>query len=277
MAKAPINTVKCTISPQLSPDGRKVLQITVSAPPKPRARKGAPKAPISAPIPPPPTVEVGETVKPRASVTLARVCIKGAARLVSGRAAQIATMHDGFSPSCYDFSQIILADRARYAEARARGLDPRGFVPSWDAPRKSDASENPPKLSFASAVNTAEMDAHNARVQSLVDRISAHNALYEVKYGTGIAYPCHNDARRVRRRCRTCGVCAARRPMHHRCQMGCVNVDTPTGTVGPVCRSMRRRCHKGQIAPLWCLTGNAAEGNARAKFQREAARKFRGK
>jgi len=268
------DTVKCTISPQLSPTGRKVLQITVSAPPKPRTRKGAPRAPISAPIPPPPTVEVGETVKPRAGATLARVCNENAPRMIAGRAAEIATMHDGFSPSCYDFSEIIEHDRARYAEARARGLDPRGFVPSWDAPRSSEDSEDSPKLSFASAVNTAEMDAHNARVQPTVELINAHNALYEVKHGTGIAYPCHNDARRVRRRCCTYGVCAARRPMHHRCQMGCVNIDTPVGTVVPDCRSMRRRCHKGQIAPLWSLTGNAAESKARAKFQKRTAKEF---
>lgn len=296
------DTVKCTISPQPSPTGRKVLQITVSAPPKPRTRKGAPKTPKSAPIPPPPTVEVGETVKPRAGATLARVCNETAPRMIAGRAAEIASMHDGFSPSCYDFSEIIAHDRARYAEACARGLDPRGFVPSWDAPRSSEASENPPKISFATAENTAKMDAHNARVQPIVDRISAHNALVEVKYGAGIAHPCHNNARKVRRKCRTYGACAARRTLHHVCQSGCVNVDAPSGTVGavwrlrpsgrytpvegpsrndgPCCRRVRQHCAPGQIAPLWRWTGDAC-GNvarkARAKFQKETARNFRGK
>ena len=267
------DTVKCTISPQPSPTGRKVLQITVSAPPKPRTRKGAPKTPKSAPIPPPPTVEVGETVKPRAGATLARVCNENAPRMIAGRAAEIATMHDGFSPSCYDFSEIIEHDRARYAEARARGLDPRGFVPSWDAPRSSEDSEDSPKLSFASAVNTAEMDAHNARVQPTVELINAHNALYEVKHGTGIEYPCHNDSRKVRRRCRTYGACAARRPMHHRCQMGCVNIDTPPGTVGANC-PVWRVPYTPRVPKTWLLTGNAAERKARAKFQKRIAREF---
>jgi len=228
--------------------------------------------------------------------------------MVAGRAAEIASMHDGFSPSCYDLSQIIRADRARYAEARARGLDPRGFVPSWDAPRSSEDSEDSPKIGFSVAVNAAEMDAHNARVQPMIDRINALNALYEVKHGTGIQYPCHDNYRKVRRRCRTFGVCAARRPLHHACPVGCVNVDTPTGTVGVVwrerpsgraaevyegpsdggafCRAPRgyahgttlhKRCRPAPVRPLWALTGNMAERKARAKFQKEAARNFRGK
>lgn len=276
------DTVKCTISPQPSPDGRKVLQITVSAP-KPRARKGAKPTVKAVKLPPPPTVEKGETVEPRAGVSLARLCTENAARMIAGRAAEIASMHDGFSPSCYDFSEIIAHDRARYAEACARGLDPRGFVPSWDAPRSSEDSENAPKMGFASAVNTAEMDAHNARVQPTVELINAHNALYEVKYGTGIAYPCHNDSRKVRRRCRTYGVCAARRPLHHACPVGCVNVDTPTGTVGALCRVphgyahgtvLHKRCQTASARPLWALTGNLAERKARAKFQKRIAREF---
>lgn len=288
MAKAPRNTVKCTISPQPSPAGTRVLQILVSAPPKPRARKGA-KPTVKAvkptvkavKLPPPPTVEKGETVKPRKGLQLAQVCANNAApRYTAGRSAEIASMRDGSSVACYDLSQIILHDRARVAEARARGLDPRGFVPSWDAPRSSEASEDSPKISFATAENTAIMDAHNARVQPIVDRISAHNALVEVKYGTGVAYPCHNNARKVRRKCRTYGASAARRPLHHVCQRVCGDIAAPSGTVGATCPSVRRHCRTGQIAPLWYLTGNACENVARksrAKFQKEAARNFRGK
>ena len=304
MAKDPKNglatTVKCTISPQASPTGTKVLQILVSAP---RTRKGS-KPPVKpAKIPPPPSAEKGETVKPRVGASLARVCTDGKpARYVAGRAAEIASMDGGASVACYEIGAIILHDRARVAEARARGLDPRGFVPSWDAPRSSEASEDSPKISFATAENTAIMDAHNARVQPMVDRIDAHNALVAVKYGTGIEYPCHNNGRKVRRKCRTYGACAARRPMHHVCQSGCVSVDAPTGTVGAIwrnrpigrtpdvyegpsdggthCRRVRQHCALGQIAPLWCLTGHAC-GNvarkARAKFQKETARNFRGK
>lgn len=271
------DTVKCTISPQPSPTGRKVLQITVSAPPKPRTRKGAKPAVKAVKLPPPPTVEKGETVKPRAGVSLARVCNENAPRMIAGRAAEIASMHDGFSPSCYDFSEIIAHDRARYAEACARGLDPRGFVPSWDAPRSSEDSENTPKMGFASAVNTAEMDAHNASIAWLDQMYAAHCAVYEVKYGTGIAYPCHNNARKVRRKCRTYGASAARRPLHHVCQRVCGDIAAPSGTVGATCPNLRQHCHKGQIAPLWCLAGNAAEGKARAKFQKVTARNFRGK
>lgn len=232
-------------------------------------------------------------------------------------------MHDGYSAECYEIGRrtvardevgaIILHDRARVAEARARGLDPRGFVPSWDAPRSSDASEDSPKFSFAMAENIAIMNAHNARVQPLVDRISAHNALVGLRTGPGIAYPCHNDSRKVRRKCRTyrASVCAARRPKHHACQLGCVNVDTPTGTVGALwrnrpigrtpevyegpsdgaafCRVPHGYAHGTvlhklcQIAParaLWALTGHACESvarKARAKFQKETARNFRGK
>lgn len=311
MVKAPRNTVKCTISPQPAPDGRRVMQITPCTV-KPRARKGAPTARVTpAPIPPPPTVEVGETVAPRAGASLAQVCTGTAARMVAGRAAEIASMRDGYSVACYDLSQIILHDRARVAEARARGLDPRGFVPSWDAPRRSETPEDSPKLSFATAENTAIMDAHNARVQPMVDRINAHNALYDVKYGTGIEYPCHNNGRKVRRKCRTYGACAARRTSHHVCQLGCVSVAAPTGTVGAVwrnrpmgrtpevyegpsdggalCRAphgyahgtvLHKRCQTVSARPLWALTGHAC-GNvarkARAKFQKEAARNFRGK
>lgn len=302
MARNEAGALICgTISPQPAPDGRRVLQITLRTV-KSRTRKGAPArvtpAPIPprvkpAPIPPPPSAEKGETVKPRKGLQLAQVCANNAApRYTAGRSAEIASMHDGYSVACYDLSQTILHDRARVAEARARGLDPRGFVPSWDAPRSSDASEDSPKVGFSAAVNTAEMDAHNARVQPTVDRIDAHNALVAVKYGTGIEYPCHNNGRRARRRCRTYGACAARRPMHHVCQMGCVNVDTPTGTVGalwtnryrgpfmplmpawvsrgePNCPSLRRHCRTGQIAPLWRLTGND-----RAKFQKRIAKEF---
>lgn len=311
MARNEAGALIGTISPQPSPDGARVLLITLCTV-KPRTRKGAPArvkpAPIPArvkpaPIPPPPTVEVGETVKPRVGASLARVCTDGKpARYVTGRSAEIASMHDGYSVACYEIGDIILRDAARNAEAKARGLDARGFVPSWDAPRSSEASENPPKISFATAENTAKMDAHNARVQPIVDRISAHNALVEVKYGAGIAHPCHNNARKVRRKCRTYGASAARRPLHHVCQMGCVNVDAPTGTVGavwrnrpvgrytpvdgpsrndgPCCRRVRQHCALGQIAPLWRLTGDAC-GNvarkARAKFQKVTARNFRGK
>ncbi len=282
MAKDPkkglATTVKYTISPQASPTGTKVLQILVSAP---RTRKGI-KPPVKpAKIPPPPTVEKGETVKPRAGASLARVCTDGKpARYTAGRSAEIASMADGSTVACYEIGAIILHDRARFAEARARGLDPRGFVPSWDAPRSSEASEDSPKVSFATAENTAIMDAHNARVQPLVDRIDAHNALVAVKYGTGIEYPCHNNGRKVRRRCRTYGACAAHRTLHHVCQRVCGDIAAPSGTVGAKCPSLRRHCRTGQIAPLWRLTGNAC-GNvarkARAKFQKETARNFRGK
>lgn len=269
-----------TISPQPSPDGARVLLITLCTV-KPRTRKGAPARVKPAPIPPPPTAEVGETVKPRVGASLARVCTDGKpARYVTGRVAEIVAMEGSNPLQCYEIGDILRRDAARTAEARARGLDARGFVPSWDAPRSSEASEDSPKISFATAENTAKMDAHNARVQPIVDRISAHNALVEVKYGTGIAYPCHNNARKVRRKCRTYGACAARRPLHHVCQSGCVSVAAPTGTVGAKCPSLRRHCRTGQIAPLWRWAGDAC-GNvarkARAKFQKETARNFRGK
>lgn len=281
MAKDPkkglATTVKYTISPQASPTGTKVLQILVSAP---RTRKGA-KPPVKpANIPPPPSAEKGETIKPRAGASLAQVCIDGKpTRYTAGRSAEIARMHDGNSVACYEIGAIIRQDRARVAEARARGLDPRGFVPSWDAPRSSEASEDSPKLSFATAENTAIMDAHNARVQPMVDRIDAHNALVAVKYGAGVAYPCHNNARKVRRKCRTYGACAARRTLHHVCQRVCDNIAAPVGMVGATCPNLRQHCRTGQIAPLWRLAGHAC-GNvarkARAKFQKETARNFRG-
>jgi hypothetical protein len=313
MAKDPTKglatTVKYTISPQASPTGTKVLQILVSAP---RTRKGI-KPPVKpAKIPPPPSAEKGETVKPRAGASLARVCTDGKpVRYVAGRVAEIVAMGGSNPLQCYGIGDILRRDAARTAEAKARGLDPRGFVPSWDAPRSSEASENPPKISFATAENTAIMDAHNARVQPLVDRIDAHNALVAVKYGTGIEYPCHNNARKVRRRCRTFGACAARRTLHHVCPSGCVSVDTPTGTVGALwrnrpmgrtpevyegpsdggvlCRAphgyahgtvLHKLCQIAPVRPLWALTGHAC-GNvarkARAKFQKETARNFRGK
>lgn len=277
-----------------------VLQILVSAP---RARKGT-KPPVKpAKIPPPPSAEKGETVKPRAGASLARVCTDGKpVRYVAGRAGEIVAMGGSNPLQCYGIGDILRRDAARTAEAKARGLDPRGFVPSWDAPRSSEVSEDSPKVSFATAENTAKMDAHNARVQPLVDRIDTHNALVAVKYGMGIEYPCHNNARKVRRKCRTYGACAARRTLHHVCQSGCVNVDAPSGTVGavwrlrpsgrytpvegpsrndgPCCRRVRQHCAPGQIAPLWRLTGDACgnvAGKARAKFQKEAARNFRGK
>lgn len=282
MAKDPkkglATTVKYTISPQASPTGARVLQILVSAP---RTRKGA-KPPVKpAKIPPPPSAEKGETVKPRKGLQLAQVCANNAApRYTAGRSAEIASMHDGYSVACYEIGAIILRDAARNAEAKARGLDARGFVPSWDAPRSSEASEDSPKLSFAMAQNVADMDAHNARVQPTVDRINAHNALVEVKYGAGIEYPCHNNARKVRRKCRTYGASAARRPLHHVCQRVCGDIAAPSGTVGATCPNLRQHCRTGQIAPLWRLTGHAC-GNvarkARAKFQKVTARNFRGK
>lgn len=271
--------ISCTISPQPSPDGRRVLQITLCTV-KSRTRKGAKPTVKAVKLPPPPTVEKGETVEPRAGVSLARVCTGTAARMVAGRAAEIAGMADGSTVACYEIGAIILRDAARTAEARARGLDPRGFVPSWDAPRSSESSEDSPKLSFATAENTAIMNAHNARVQPLVDRISAHNALIGVWTGTGIAYPCHNNSRKVQRKCRACGACAARRPMHHVCQRVCDNIASPVGTVGAKCPSLRHHCRTGQIAPLWRLIGHACENvarKARAKFQKETARNFRGK
>ncbi len=312
MPKTPRNTVKCTISPQLSPAGTRVLQILVPAPSKPRARKGAKPTVKAVKLPPPPTVEKGEMVKPRAGASLARVCTSGKpARYVAGRAAEIVAMGGSNPLQCYEIGYILRRDAARVAEARARGLDPHGFVPSWDAPRSSDASEDSPKISFATAENTAIMNAHNARVQPLVDRISAHNALIGVWTGTGIAYPCHNNGREVRRRCRTYGVCAARRPKHHACQLGCVNIDTPTGTVGALwrnrpigrtpevyegpsdggalCRAphgyahgtvLHKLCQIAPAHPLWRLIGHACENvarKARAKFQKETARNFRGK
>lgn len=286
MTKAPAkglaSTVKVTISPDASPTGTKVMQILVSAP-RPRKRDKPPVDPAK--IPPPPSVEKGETVKPRKGLPLAQVCAKSVApRYTAGRSAEIANMRDGSSVACYEIGAIILRDKARVAEARARGLDPRGFVPSWDAPRKSDASEDSSKLSFASAVNAAEMDAHNARVQPTVDRINAHNALVAVKYGTGIQYPCHNNGRKVRRKCRTYGVCAARRPKHHVCQLG----RTPEVYEGPsdgaaFCRVphgyahgtvLRKLCQIAPARPLWALTGNLAERKARAKFQKRVAKEF---
>jgi hypothetical protein len=272
--------ISCTISPQPSPDGRRVLQITLCTV-KSRTRKGAPARVKPAPIPPPPSVETGEAVKPRAGASLARVCTSGKpTRYVAGRAAEIVAMGGSNPLQCYEIGNILRRDAARVAEARARGLDPRGFVPSWDAPRSSESSEDSPKLSFATAENTAIMNAHNARVQPLVDRISAHNALIGVWTGTGIAYPCHNNSRKVRRKCRTYGACAALRPMHHVCQRVCDNIATPVGTVGAKCPSLRRHCRTGQIDPLWRLIGHACENvarKARAKFQKETARNFRGK
>jgi hypothetical protein len=272
--------ISCTLSPQPTPDGARVLQITLCTV-KSRTRKGAPARVTPAPIPPPPTVEVGETVKPRVGASLARVCTDGKpARYVTGRAAEIVAMGGSNPLQCYGIGDILRRDAARTAEAKARGLDPRGFVPSWDAPRSSEASEDSPKLSFATAENTAIMDAHNARVQPMVDRIDAHNALVAVKYGMGIEYPCHNNARKVRRKCRTYGASAARRPLHHVCQRVCGDIAAPSGTVGATCPNLRQHCRTGQIAPLWRLAGHAC-GNvarkARAKFQKETARNFRGK